>query len=255
MQAHKHLMLRPSMRVLSRTENVVVVHDSDTDKVHKHNKNVAEARREYSIMTKLNGFEFAVQATEFALDGKVARIGMSNGGINLLEGKGRLETAGIDVAIAQMVRAVAGLHRLGVAHLDLKLDNFLVDAQGRVRLCDFGFSTCGQVRDRMFVGSASYAAPEIWTGLQADPKQSDLWSLAICTFAVATGRYPFETARSVCPQYRDFEALGDDVDALRRLRSVWSDKIDNAISSLSALACETVCVMLCCDPARRRFAA
>jgi len=246
-------MLRPSMRVISRSASVAVVHDHDTDRVHKHNKNVDEARREYEIMTKLNGFEFAVQAMGFTVDGNVASIGMSNGGLNLLDGKARLQTAGTDVAIAQMVRAVAGLHRLGVAHLDLKLDNFLVDAQGRIRLCDFGFSVCGSVRQRMFVGSASYAAPEVWLGVQADPKQSDLWSLAVCTFAVATGHYPFESARKECPQYRDFEALGDDVDALDRLRSVWSDRIGKAIASLSALANETVCATLICDPARRRI--
>ena len=53
---------------------------------------------------------------------------------------GCLSSEQIDYIFAQVVEAVAYMHALGIAHLDLKLTNIMVTADGVPKLIDFGSS-------------------------------------------------------------------------------------------------------------------
>ena len=60
------------------------------------------------------------------------------------------------------------MHSNGLVHRDLKLDNILLDADGNVKISDFGFSAPanGRIRDLQgnlttYCGTQGYAAPEI----------------------------------------------------------------------------------------------
>jgi serine/threonine protein kinase len=68
-------------------------------------------------------------------------------------------------AIHQMLLALDYIHRQGVVHRDVKLENFLRDSKGSLQLTDFGFSrSCGASGKEEWTdgcGSVGYIAPEV----------------------------------------------------------------------------------------------
>ena len=67
--------------------------------------------------------------------------------------------------IAEMVLAIVSIHDLRYVHRDIKPDNVLLDANGHIRLADFG--SClrlfedGTVQSNVAVGTPDYISPEI----------------------------------------------------------------------------------------------
>src|SRR5215471_16747355 len=86
-------------------------------------------------------------------------------------------------------------HRKGLVHRDVKPQNVLVGEDGRPRLTDFGIAqamaSSGLTRTGAVMGSVHYIAPELVRGHKASP-QSDVYSLGIVLYEMATGRVPFE---------------------------------------------------------------
>merc|ERR1719343_416807 len=112
----------------------------------------------------------------------------------------RLEGAGmpedhIACVAAQIVRGLQHLQTRKLLHRDVKPENILHNADGQVKLTDFGISkdlnsTVGVAAT--FVGTASYMAPERALGKDYS-YQSDIWSAGMVVYELATGRYPFAT--------------------------------------------------------------
>ena len=88
----------------------------------------------------------------------------SNGDLfSLVKNHGRLPKSVADTLFMQIVDAVEFMHRdAELTHLDLKLENVLLDGDFKVKLCDFGF--CQSNSSRLFkgVGTEGYKAPEIF---------------------------------------------------------------------------------------------
>jgi serine/threonine protein kinase len=102
------------------------------------------------------------------------------------------------VAIAQMVAgALRYAHRQEVIHRDLKPANLLASWDRVVKLTDFGIARLLHdnrlTKDRTIIGTASYLSPEQAAGKPATRK-SDLYSLGIVMYELATGRLPFEAS-------------------------------------------------------------
>lgn len=114
-------------------------------------------------------------------------IAMPLGQETLTERMGRrLSTETALGFVEQMLAAVAHAHRARVIHCDIKPDNFIVFADNRIRLTDFGFS---KVAERTLKASGSgtvgYIAPEQAVGRPMF--QSDVFSLGLVIYELLTG--------------------------------------------------------------------
>lgn len=102
--------------------------------------------------------------------------------------------------IAQMIEAVDYLHKQNIAHIDIKLENFLlfgddVDSS-KVKLIDFNSAIV--VEDPEYLhgdkyGTILYGSPESYTDLLEgyNPFKADIWALGVCIYILHSLKLPF----------------------------------------------------------------
>ncbi|TMW58183.1 hypothetical protein Poli38472_011771 [Pythium oligandrum] len=108
----------------------------------------------------------------------------------------------------QIVEGLDHIHRLGVAHRDVSLENVLLDAQWQVKLCDFALSTSTNRECTECVGKLHYMAPEVLIGRGYDPVKADVWSLGIMLFIMVTGSPLFHIAAPSDPAWNAVQRVG-----------------------------------------------
>ena len=106
---------------------------------------------------------------------------------------------------SQILQIVKCLHKSGICHRDLKLDNFIFDGDNfNIKLGDFGFSSQiikkknGKTKKLTGkYGTKSYAAPEIILDLPYDGEKADIFSLGVILFTLRTCKFGFAEAKVV----------------------------------------------------------
>ena len=104
----------------------------------------------------------------------------------------------------EIASALAAAHVGGVFHRDLKPDNVMRTATGRIKILDFGLARHdvpeGETGAVMFVtqpgvlvGTPSYMAPEQVTNQRGDAR-SDVWAYGVLLYELASGAPPFKGA-------------------------------------------------------------
>jgi serine/threonine protein kinase/tetratricopeptide (TPR) repeat protein len=108
---------------------------------------------------------------------------------------------------ADLADALRAAHERGIIHRDLKPGNIMVDAEGRLRVLDFGLARVEETtpvssqmstgtfddpmtRQGMVLGTVPYMSPEQAEGKRVDFR-SDLFSLGVVLYEMATGSRPF----------------------------------------------------------------
>ena len=113
-----------------------------------------------------------------------------------LKQKGELPLAQVLRIGREAALGLAAAHDLGLVHRDIKPGNLWLEApKGRVKLLDFGLARptdddAHLTNSGAVVGTPAYMSPEQGRGLKVDHR-SDLFSLGVMLYRLATGRMPF----------------------------------------------------------------
>ncbi len=99
----------------------------------------------------------------------------------------------IDITV-QVLGAAGFAHQRGVVHRDIKPHNVMIDADGRVKVTDFGIARAGAseiTETGSIIGTVQYLSPEQAQGAGVSPR-SDLYSIGVMLYELVTGRLPFD---------------------------------------------------------------
>lgn len=109
--------------------------------------------------------------------------------------RGPLDPARAAGIAAEVLRALADLHALGIVHRDVKPGNVLLAATGEVKLADFGLARHWEGTETRvtetegLVGTVEYLSPEQALGDLLDAR-TDLYSLGVVLFEMLAGKVP-----------------------------------------------------------------
>lgn len=160
----------------------------------------------------------------------------------------------------QLIQALGHLQKKGVCHLNVSLENLLIDEHNNLQLVDFGYSyrvpyssacNAGCISDisdgtqrRMIAlkeqwGDLTYVAPEVIDRTPFDGYTCDLWSAGIVLFILLVDMAPFQWAHESDLRYRHI-AHGRLKELLHALKIPLSDD-----------ACDLLQQMMWHDPRKR----
>lgn len=142
------------------------------------------------------------------------------------------ELTRIGTAIAD---ALAHAHESGFMHRDLKPGNVVLTQSGQPKILDFGLAlllgagknTGKLTQNGMILGSLPYMAPEQLLG-EADGVLTDIYSLGVVLFEMATGRQPFVKERTEALM---FEIFGNAAPTVRSLRADAPEALDRLVGT------------------------
>ncbi|KAJ6715807.1 CBL-INTERACTING SERINE/THREONINE-PROTEIN KINASE 3 [Salix koriyanagi] len=222
----------------SETGEPVALKILDKEKVLKH-KMAEQIKREVATMKRIKHpnvvrlYEVMGSKTkifivlEFVTGGELFDKIVNHGRMGEDEARGYFH---------QLINAVDYCHSRGVFHRDLKPENLLLNANGNLKVSDFGLSALSQqVRVTTIKSSAlsfqddgllhtacgtpNYVAPEVLNDRGYDGATADLWSCGVILFVLLAGYLPFDdsnlmnlyrkisAAEFTCPPWLSFGAM------------------------------------------------
>ncbi|WOX06600.1 bifunctional protein-serine/threonine kinase/phosphatase [Microbulbifer pacificus] len=105
--------------------------------------------------------------------------------------------------VEQVARGLQALHRAEILHQDLRPENIMISHAGTVTLIDLGSARVAGIAEtadengQLILGTALYSAPEYFLGDQGTIR-SDLFSLAVLTYYLLSGEFPYGTQVARC---------------------------------------------------------
>ena len=150
--------------------------------------------------------------------------------------RGPLGTKLLLDAAVDIAGTLAAAHEQGVVHRDLKPENLIRTSEGKIKILDFGLARigdevhAGRVSEKKltkagtFLGTPAYASPEQLRGLEVDSR-TDIFSLGVTLYELATGAHPFGGRDSISTVARILEKEPVDLTKLSPLSPRRLDQI------------------------------
>lgn len=189
-----------------RLSDKMLVAVKEIDLRKKRAKRIEEMKRELFVLQKTS-HETVVALIEHFIIGHLLVIIMeycAGGNLTTYLKDNSIKEQDAILLFKQMATGVRVLHKKGIAHRDIKLNNFLLDSTGQViKIADFGLSVVsfrpsrGYLMSRTYCGTEPYMAPELLKKNHLGARsynalRADIWSLGICLFAMLTRTFPFK---------------------------------------------------------------
>jgi serine/threonine-protein kinase len=157
---------------------------------------------------------------------------------DLLAKQGPLSLTAAATYIDQAASALDYAHRQGVIHRDLKPANFLLHADGRLVLADFGIARIMEesspeaalTRAGTLLGTPDYMAPEMVRGESVDYR-ADIYELGVVLFQMLSGRVPFTGTTPYATLIRHVQ---EPLPLLHQLKPEIPDSVDTVIQKATA---------------------
>jgi calcium/calmodulin-dependent protein kinase I len=154
---------------------------------------------EVAIMQSLTGNKYTVQLMDFYEEDETFYLVMEymEGGDvfdRIVQMTNYTEKDARDLTV-KLLKAVASIHKAGIAHRDIKPQNLLLSSKNNnanVKIGDFGFARRVHTPESLTtrVGTPTYVAPEILKNIPHD-QRADLWSIGVVIFVLLVGYPPF----------------------------------------------------------------
>lgn len=120
------------------------------------------------------------------------------------------------IYINNILESINTLNNLGYIHLDIKLENFLVDDK-MIVLSDFGSSHNIKKKNKTYnlyrsVGTKTYISPEVNNGYYHI--NSDMWSVGICMHNILAGEILYQNVQEYLDNYKKINYFSDEANDL-----------------------------------------
>ena len=110
----------------------------------------------------------------------------------ILQNSTQLDQKTLDQLINDIVNGLVVMHQNGIAHLDIKPQNILIDSYNRAKIIDFGFA---EIVDEYRTyshscGTFAFMAPELIRKETFNPFKADIWSLGMTIYYIFRREFP-----------------------------------------------------------------
>lgn len=114
----------------------------------------------------------------------------------------------------QFIEGVSYMHKIGIAHMDLKLENIMIDREHhKVKIIDFGNSKVFHdslhintvIPEKGIHGSLPYIAPEEFLKHEYNPEKVDVWASGIILYEIVYHLLPWYQADNQDQKFRYYQ--------------------------------------------------
>ncbi|KAL3572587.1 hypothetical protein D5086_026491 [Populus alba] len=129
---------------------------------------------------------------------------VTKGSLQKLYQRYNLRDSQVSSYTRQILHGLKYLHDQNVVHRDIKCANLLVDANGSVKLADFGLAKATKLNDvKSCKGTAFWMAPEVVNNKnQGYGLPADIWSLGCTVLEMLTRQIPYSELESMQALFR-----------------------------------------------------
>lgn len=175
----------------------VVIKTSKMTKGRMSSKMVANWLREVKYLDMLSKSEHIVHMKDSFKDGAgfyyIVLEYMAGGSLfnKVLAGGSINDDTQVHNLFVDVLEGLKDMHNREIAHLDIKLQNVLLTADGkRAKLCDLGFSS--SISSSHHRGTPGYLAPEMFSEKAFDASKVDIFALGVTLYTMVMGSPPFD---------------------------------------------------------------